>query len=48
MAWKERMHTIEINGESELEQKLITPSSRDYGIKTDVAVVTILRNSVFS
>ena len=30
------MHTIERNGKSELEQKLLTLASRDNGIKTDV------------
>ena len=39
MAWKERMHTIERNGKSELQQKLLTPASRDNGIKTDVVAV---------
>ena len=28
MALQERMHTIERNGERELEQKLLTPASR--------------------
>ena len=32
------MCTIERNGESELEQKLVTPASWDYGIKVDVVV----------
>ena len=32
MAWKERMCKIERNGESKLEQKLLTPASRDNGI----------------
>ena len=35
------MRTIEKNGESELEQKLLTPASRDNGIKTDVVVVVV-------
>ena len=35
------MRTIERNGESELEQKLLTPASRDNGIKTDVVVVVV-------
>ena len=33
------MRTIERNGESELEEKLLTTASRDNGIKTDVVVV---------
>ena len=36
------MRTIERNGESELEQKLLTPASRDNGIKTDVVVVVMV------
>ena len=36
MAWEERMHTIERNDKSELKQKLPTPASRDYCIKTKV------------
>ena len=32
------MCTIERNGESKLEQKLVTPASWDYGIKVDVVV----------
>ena len=32
---------IERNGESKLEQKLLTPASRDNGIKTDVVVVIV-------
>ena len=39
MARKESMRTIERNGESELEQKLLTPANWDNGIKTDVVVV---------
>ena len=35
------MRTIERNGESELEQKLLTPVSRD-GIKTDVVVIVVV------
>ena len=35
------MCTIERNGESELEQKLLTPASRDNGIKTDVVVFVV-------
>ena len=38
MAWEKRMCTIERNGESELEQKLLTLASWDYGIKVDVVV----------
>ena len=33
MAWEER------NGESELEQKLLTPANRDNDIKMDVVAV---------
>ena len=33
------MCAIERNGKSELEQKLLTPASRDNGIKMDVVVV---------
>ena len=33
------MRTVERNGESKLEQKLLTPASWDDDIKTDVAVV---------
>ena len=40
---KRRMRTIERNGESELEQKLLTPASRDNDIKMDVAVVVVVR-----
>ena len=36
------MRTIERNGESILEQKLLTPASRDNGIKTDVVVVVVV------
>ena len=32
------MGTIKINGKSELEQILLTPVSRDSGIKADVVV----------
>ena len=35
------MPKIERNGKSELEQKLLTPASRDNGIKTDVVVVVV-------
>ena len=41
MARKESMRTIERNGESELEQKLLTPANWDNGIKTDVVVVVV-------
>ena len=34
------MRTIERNGERVLEQKLLTPVSRDNGIKTDFVVVS--------
>ena len=37
------MSTIERNGEGELEQKLLTPASRDSGIKTDVVVACCCR-----
>ena len=43
MAWEERMHTIERYGKSELEQKLLTPASRDNAIKTDVVVVFVVK-----
>ena len=33
------MRTVERNGESKLQQKLLTPASWDNDIKTDVAVV---------
>ena len=36
------MHTIERNGERELEQKLLTLASWDNGIKTDVVAVVLL------
>ena len=35
------MRTIETNGDSELEQRLLTPASRDYDIKTDVVVIVV-------
>ena len=38
------MRTIEKNVESELEQKLLTPASRDNDIKTNVVVVIIINN----
>ena len=41
MAWEERMRTIERNGESELEQQLPTPASRDV-IKTGVVVAVVV------
>ena len=40
---EERMRTIKKNGESELEQKLLTPASGDNDIKTDVIVLRIAR-----
>ena len=40
---EERMRTIKKNGESELEQKLLTPASGDTDIKTDVIVLSIAR-----
>ena len=33
------MYTIERNGESQLEHKLLTLVSQDIGVKTDVIVV---------
>ena len=42
MAGEERMRTIEKNGQSKLEQKLLTPASRDNGIKTDIVVVVVV------
>ena len=45
MAGKDRMRTIERNGESKFEQKLLIPASRDSGIKTVVIVVV---NVLFS
>ena len=33
MAWEKRMRTIKRNSERELKQKLLTPASRDNGIK---------------
>ena len=47
MARKESMYTIERNGESELEQKLLTPANWDNGIKTDVVVVVYLFSFIF-
>ena len=47
MARKESMRTIERNGESELEQKLLTPANWDNGIKTDVVVVVYLFSFIF-
>ena len=32
MAWEERIHTIERNGESQLEQTLLNSASQDNGI----------------
>ena len=46
MTGKDRMRTIEGNGESKLEQKLLTPASRDSGIKTVVIVAVV--NVLFS
>ena len=42
MAWEEKIRTIERNYVSELEQKLLTPASRDNDVKTDIAVVNCL------
>ena len=39
MTSEDRMCTIKRNGESELEQKLLTPASLDNDIKTDVVAV---------
>ena len=36
------MCTIERNGESELEQKLLTPTNRNNDIKTDVIVLFVV------
>ena len=33
------MHVVKRNGESELEQKLLTPAGWDNAIKTDIFVV---------
>ena len=41
MAGEERMCTIKRNGESKLEQKLLTPASQDNNIKADVVVVIV-------
>ena len=38
------MRTNERNGESELEQKLPTPASRDNLIKRDVVVVVVVEH----
>ena len=38
------MRTIKRNGESELEQKLLTLTSRDNGIKTDVVCCCLLND----
>ena len=46
MAGKDRIRTIEGNGESKSEQKLLTPASRDSGIKTVVIVAVV--NVLFS
>ena len=48
MAGKDRMRRIKRNGESKLEQKLLTPASRDSGIKTVVIVVVVVVNVLFS
>ena len=48
MAGKDRMRTIKRNGESKLEQKLLTPASWDSGIKTVVIVVVVVVNVLFS
>ena len=36
------MCTIERNGDSELEQKLLTPTNRNNDIKTDVIVLFVV------
>ena len=36
------MRTTKRNNESKLEQKLLTPGSRDNAIKTDVVVVLLI------
>ena len=33
------MHAVKRNGESELEQKLLTPAGWDNGIKTDILLL---------
>ena len=38
------MSTIERNGESELEQKLLTRANRDTGIKQEVVVVVAVQS----
>ena len=48
MAWEDRMHTIERNGENEFEQKLLTPASRDNDIKADVVVLFNMSPKDFS
>ena len=45
MALEERTSTIERNGESKLETKLLNLASRDNGIKTDVSVVVLVHHS---
>ena len=39
---EEGMRTIERNDGRKLEQNLLTPASRDNGIKTDVVVVAVV------
>ena len=39
---EEGMRTIERNDGRNLEQNLLTPASRDNGIKTDVVVVAVV------
>ena len=38
------MRTIRRNGESELEQKLLTPTSRDNDVKTDVVCCCLMND----
>ena len=40
------MHAVKRNGESELEQKLLTPAGWDNGIKTDIFVVVTSRKKI--
>ena len=41
-AWEEGLCTFERNYRKKLEQKLLTPASKDNGIKTDVVVVAVI------
>ena len=46
MAREKRMRTIERNDESELDQKLLTPASRDSGIKV-LGYLQFLKNAKY-